>query len=460
MTTPPREMTPLMREITAYIAGALERPLPPEAAEKTRHCLLDTLACMISGLPLKPGRIAVEMVRAMGGSPEALVVGTDLLTNGLNAAFANGMTARADETDDVHARSRTHPGAGMIPSALAMAEREGRSGEALLRAIALGYDIGCRLTPALGLAQLEDRGFGPQPIGQQWGAAAAAGALAGLDQTQARYLLAYAAQQTSGLETWYGDLEHVEASFFMGGMSSRDGYAAAAMVAAGFTANPDVFAQKPRSFLDIFSSRPDPSELTRDLGRRFEIMDSNIKKWWVGSPIHAALESLLQLRREHGLAPAKVKRVRARLPARDAVIVDGRNSPNINLHHVLAIALIDGDVSFAAAHDFARMKDPAILAEKAKIELIRDDELQKLMPRRTATVEITTADGRELKHHTPAVLGTKDRPMSREQVAEKATALIAPAFGERRTRELVEAIWSIERIADVRELRPRLSAGG
>ena len=313
--------------------------------------------------------------------------------------------------------------------------------------------------PALNLAYIEDRGFGPQSIGEQWGAAVAAGALAGLDQTQVRYLLSYAAQQTSGLQTWYNDIEHVECSFFMGGMPARDGYAAAEMVAAGFTGNPDVLTGK-FNFLDIYSDVADRDELTRGLGETFEIMHTNVKKWCVGSPIHAALESLLALKDEHGLGPDDVAEIRVRLPERDAIIVNERNSPNICLQHVLPMVLIDGGVTFATAHDFARMTDPEILAVRGKVRLIPDPELQKLMPRRTGTVEITTADGSELSHHTPAVLGTKDRPMTGDQVAEKALELIAPETGETRAQAIVEAVWTLDATADVRSLRPLLGAGG
>ena len=106
------------------------------------------------------------------------------------------------------------------------------------------------------------------------------------------------------------------------------------------------------------------------------------------------------------------------------------------------------------------MTDPEILAVRGKVRLIPDPELQKLMPRRTGTVEITTADGSELSHHTPAVLGTKDRPMTGDQVAEKALELIAPETGETRAQAIVEAVWTLDATADVRSLRPLLGAGG
>jgi len=135
-----------MRQLSAYIAQALHQPLPSPVVEKTKHHLLDTIAAMLSGSRLLPGKKAISFVRSLGGAKEACVTGSRIVTTAANAALANGMLAHADETDDSHAASLTHPGCGIVPAALAMAERERRNGTALLRAVALGYDVGCRLT--------------------------------------------------------------------------------------------------------------------------------------------------------------------------------------------------------------------------------------------------------------------------------------------------------------------------
>src|SRR5262249_45316329 len=143
------QISPVMRELSAYIATAPRRPLPPTVVEKTKHHILDTIAAMVSGSCLGPGKKAIAYVKTLGGAKEACVIGSNIITAAGNAALANGMLAHADETDDSHAASLTHPGCGIVPAALAMAERERRNGAALLRAVALGYDVGCRLTQSL-----------------------------------------------------------------------------------------------------------------------------------------------------------------------------------------------------------------------------------------------------------------------------------------------------------------------
>src|SRR5919108_1189432 len=236
------KISTVMRELSAYIAGALKKQLPKEVAETGKHHLLDTLAAIVSGSRLLPGRKAIAYVRDLGGARQASVVGTRILSSTVNAAFANGMMAHADETDDSHAPSLSHPGCGVVPAALAMGEHKRRDGNALLRAVVLGYDIGTRSNFTLGPQKLRDLGHSSHSFGPLFGAAAAAGALAGLNADQTRYLLSYTAQQAAGVDCWARDREHVEKAFDFGGMPARNGVAAATIADAGFTAVDDVFS--------------------------------------------------------------------------------------------------------------------------------------------------------------------------------------------------------------------------
>ena len=140
----PAVISPLMRRVSLYISHALQNPLPDNVTEAAKHHLIDTLSSMISGSRLLPGEKAIAYIKNQGGKPEACVAGSRILTTVVNAALANGMLAQADETDDSHAPSLTHPGCAIVPAALAMAERMQCDGTTLLRAVTLGYDIGTR----------------------------------------------------------------------------------------------------------------------------------------------------------------------------------------------------------------------------------------------------------------------------------------------------------------------------
>jgi 2-methylcitrate dehydratase PrpD len=457
------EVSPLMNELSAYIAGALKRPLPDEVLEKTKHHALDTIAAMMSGSRLLPGKKAIAYVKTLGGAKEACVIGSRLITTAQHAALANGMLGHADETDDSHAPSLCHPGCAIVPAALAMAEREGRNGTAFLRAVALGYDVGTRLNMALHAYDFRDAGHSSHSFGPTFGAAAAAGALANLNADETRWLLSYAAQQCSGISCWMRDEEHIEKAFDFGGMPARNGVAAATMVATGFTGVDDAFTGERNFFIAYDETKrigraPEPQRLVQALGSTYEIMNTNIKRWSVGSPIQAPLDSLLELIRAHGIRAGDVEKLTVRVAKQGANTTDNRTMPDICMQHLCAVMLLDGIVTFASSHDERRMKDPKVLALRSRTELFGDEALTRTLPSRQGIVELKLSDGRALRHHTQAVRGTAQNPMTRTEVDEKAFHLIAPILGKARARLLCDAVWAVDKLSNMRKLRLLLRA--
>src|SRR6185437_8806758 len=145
MKSPIPAISPLMSTLAAYMSAARTRALPDEVMERAKYHLLDTLAAMVSGSELPPGQAAQRHIREHSGTGTATVVGTALIAQPIDAALANGMMAHADETDDSHNASRSHPGCAVVPAALAAGEMSGIDGTGLLRSVVLGYDIGTRV---------------------------------------------------------------------------------------------------------------------------------------------------------------------------------------------------------------------------------------------------------------------------------------------------------------------------
>ena len=454
MTTHP-EISTVTRELADYIAGAMRRELPADVVAKTKLHVLDTLAAMLSGSRLKPGELAAAYVERLGGRPEATMIGTRIVTSAVNAALANGMMGHADETDDSHLAGLFHPGCGIVPAALATAEQTGLGGQDLIRAVALGYDVGARIAPALGSRRSDTASRSTHSLATLFGAAATAAALLRLDATQVRHALSYAVQQASGVAYWSRDHEHVEKAFDFGGMGARNGVAAATMVAAGFTAVDDPLSGTHNLFTAL-AATPAPDDLIKQLGTRFEVMRASIKKWCVGSPIQAALDALTLLMDEHRLRADNVRRIVVDMPDDRLHIVDNRTIPDICLQHLLALTLADGTLTFASAHDYARMDDPAVLAVRRLIEVVPSAELTAAVPARQAVVAIETDDGRKLRHRTVAVRGTPDNPMTTAEVEAKARDLIVPIIGAERAEQLIAAVAGLERLGNVIELRPLL----
>ncbi len=447
------EVGAVMQELSTYMAGALRTAVRDDVMEKAKHHVLDTLAAMVSGSWLKPGKFAISYIEKQGGVKEATVVGSSITTTAVNAALANGMLAHADETDDSHAPSITHPGCAVVPAALAAAEKYGRSGEEWLRAVILGYDIGCRTTRALNPQYLSRTFRSSHTIGGQFGAAAAAGAMADLDARGFRHLLSYAVQQASGVRCWVRDVEHVQKAFVFGGKPAQDGVLAATMVADGFTGVEDAFSGE-RNFFETFSPESDPELMVWDLGEHYEVSVTNIKKWPVGSPIQAAVDCILQLRQEHGLEASDVEHVLVKLPS--IKTVNDRKMPDINLQYIVATTLLDGHLTFETSQNYERMNDPEVVKMRERVSLVKGEELQNVTPRRQAIAEITTRDGRCVSTRVRAVRGTAENPMTRDEVITKATELMVPVLGQNRTTQLVEAILDAQNLGEVSDLRPLL----
>lgn len=461
MIQPLAAISPETAALSRHIARAANRRVPKAVMEKAKQHVLDTFAAMVSGSQLLPGRRAIAYVGSLGGAREAGVAGSGIVTTAANAALANGMLAHADETDDSHVSSHTHPGCAVVPAALAAAERTQATGTRFLRAVVLGYDVCCRLTKALDVDAFTAAWRSPHSFGGIFGAGAAAGMILGLDADKARYLLSYCAQLASGCTSNTRDSEHVEKAFDFAGMPAHGGVLAATMVAAGFTGVDDVFSGE-RNFLVAYSPKPRIAALAQGLGRDYEIMDTNIKRWTVGSPMQAALDSLEWLMREKGLTADNAQSVVLHLPSRGARTVDNAPMPNINAQHLAALMLTEGTLTFESSHEPARMKDRAIRKLRARIRVEPSAALMRARPRRQAIVEAITTDGRKLRRRTRAVRGTADNPMTWDEVAAKARSLMDPVLGARKARRLVAAVGDLESLENVRRLRPLLAikAGG
>ena len=448
--------TDLTGQLARYMAEARQRSLPPEAVLAAKHRILDSLGAVVSGGRLKAGEMGIKYVRLQGGVPESSVLTTDIRTSAVNAALVNGMFGHADETDDFEPVTKSHPGCSVVPAALAMAERENNSGTDFLRAVVLGYDLCCRFLLALGPDLVRCGHRSAEGTSSTMGSAAAAAALAGLDETGMRYALSYAAQQVSGIWSWPRDAEHVEKSFDFSGMGARNGVTAASMVQAGFSGVSDVFEGE-HNVLNALSPAPNPGEMVANLGSRFYVTETAIKPYPVGYPIQAALDAFFALRQAHGLTVDNVERMVVRLPTDGAGIVNDRAMPDVNCQHMVAMALVDGAVTFEGTHSYQRMADPAVLAVKERVELVPDAALMDPEAPRGARVQVTLRDGRTVEHHTPHAYGTKQNPMDTPTVNAKVRALLEPVLGERRSDAVINAVNDLESLGSVRDLIPSLT---
>ena len=442
--------------LARYMAAAYTQALPEPVAVDCKNHILDTFGAMVSGARLKPGLAAVRYVQGLGGTEEASVIGANFRTTAVNAALANAMCAHADETDDFEAVTKAHPGSSSVPAALAMAEREGRSGQDFMRAVTLGYDLGCRLLMALGPDLVRARNRSAEGTASNFCALGAAASLARLDEAGMRVAISYAAQQVSGLWSWVKDKDHIEKAFDFAGMGARNGLQAVTMVQAGLTGVTDVLDGTHNLFIAL-STKPQPEAMLAGLGSRFYVTETAIKTFSVGYPIQSPLDAFLTLRRQYGLTPDNVRSILVKVPTDAGGIVGDSAMPDVNAQHIIAVALVRGGLSFADSHDTSLMHDPSIAAQRAKVTLVTDQALMDPAAPRGGIVEVTMTDGRKVTHFTKFPPGTKENPLTPDGVAEKARDLMGPVLGAQRTEQLIERILHLETVADIRSLRPLLT---
>src|SRR5258706_2037523 len=444
-------ISPVMEKLSAYMAEARNRALPDDVVRETAHHILDTIAAMVSGSGLPPGVMAIKFAQDYGGEKIATVVASKVVCGPIEAAFANGMLAHSDETDDDFTTGGAHPGCAVVPAALASGERFGITGTHFLRAVTLGYEIAMGAMRTVGRGMKETHNL----VGTM-GATAAAGCTASLTAQQMRWLFDYAAQQGgAGIGAWRRDTEHIEKAFLFGAMGARNGVNATLVVHSGWTGVNDILSG-PNNFVESYNPKADPAGMIDQLGERYGVVQTTIKKWTTGGPIQAPLDALQNLLKRQPFAADQVKQVVVRVATSAGYTVNNRDMPDICLQHLVAIMLLDKTVSFRAAHDKPRMKDPSVLQQRAKVQLAPDEELEKLIPVRVAIVEVTLNDGTRLTDRVEHVRGTPENPMTTGEVVAKASELMTPVLGAATCSKLIERVLALDTVKDVRELRPLL----
>lgn len=445
-----------MSRLVDYILTARSRELPSFVVEATCHHVLDTIAAIISGSRLAPGRKAVAYAGAQTASAQATVFGTDIVTSRALAALVNSMAAHADESDDSHGPSRTHPGCSVVPASIAIAESLRCTGQELIRAVALGYDVAARLPLAIwpDLVSAE-RVFSTHSFGGLFGSIAAVGMLANCGEAQVRSLLAYAAQQASGIRTYFRHNDHTEKAFVFAGKPSFQAAMTLDLVLAGWSGVQDVLDGR----LTLFSigGKPSPSALVRGLGERFEIVNTNYKKYPVGTPAQAPIEALLQLLSDEQIDSSMIQKVCVGVSSEAYAIVNDREMPNLNLEYLLHCAIEDRCVSFDASHDVSRFDAWRASGKDARVVVLKDTS-QSIED--GASVCVTTSDGVSFRHVVRAVPGSSANPLTVSDLIEKARHLMEPVVGEGRSKGIVEWALGLPEIEDVGTIRDLVLLNG
>jgi 2-methylcitrate dehydratase PrpD len=441
----PRPINTPTRELAGWISRLRHADLTPRTREVVRTLLLDTLGCGVYGYETPWAATLLKWARA--GAPlkaEATVWGeTAPSLRASDAALVNGTSIHAFELDDYH-QAKLHPGAVVIPAAVAMAEKLGSSGEQLVTAIAAGYEVMIRSSLALNPSAARLRGWHLTGVCGPFGAAAACASLLKLNEEQTAWALGLAGTQGSGL--WAFNADGTMSKRFHAGRAAQSGVMAAELAALGFTGPTQIYEFHDGGVLKAFSDASDPAPLTRDLGSVFHLDATSIKPYSCCGSTHSYVDAALELRRRLGtpwdakrpvkLGMAKVVDVQCGF---DYVPSSALNA-QMSMRYVVAAALMEGQALPPQFSD-RKIADPALTGLAERIQCAHDPALDKLYPQRFAAWIAAEDKGQWVRVDVLDPLGSPANPVDRKGVIEKFRG-INPKL---RVDDIAAAVFDIER---------------
>jgi 2-methylcitrate dehydratase PrpD len=435
-------------EIAEWLAGLRDHDVPAATREAVRCAVLDTLGCGVYGHTTAWARATREWAsRGSAGWASIWSPGGRGLRPA-DAALANGVAAHAFELDDYH-HAKIHPGAAVIPAALALGEQVETSGMALFTAIVAGYEVMIRAALALDPVSARLRGWHLTGVTGPLGAAAAAASLLRLDAERTAWALGLAGTQGAGLFAFNADGSMSKR--LHPGRAAHAGTLAAELAQAGFTGPTRLFEAKDGGFLRAFSEAPRIERLTANLGQVFHTDAISFKPYSCCGSVHAYIDAAFELRVRLGGPPHPSVRVRVGVSRVVDVQCGFPYEPSTVMHaqmslrYCVAVALLDGAVSppqFAPA----KLEDPELVALARRIELVPDPELDRLYPEHFAGWVAVDGAGLATRADVLDPTGSPARPMDFKALGEKFRALVSRILPPEAIRRIEGAVAALEEI--------------
>ena len=390
------------------------------------NCVIDTLGAIAYGAEQSWSRAAARHALATGGGGACTVVGWDEGASPAMAAFANGTAAHAFELDDVHEEAVNHPGAVVVPTALAVAEETGASGLAFLEAVVVGYEAMGRAGLAVGPLSHMLAGFHPTSMSGVFGAAAAAAHLHGFDAARLNDAFGIAASLASGTMEFAasgGMAKRIHA-----GRAAEGGIMAASLAADGFEGARDGLAGT-YGFCRVFTGDPRPELLVRELGERWMIDEITVKPYAACSDVHAMIQATAELVAAHRIVAEQIDRISVHGPTKAAELNDMDGTTSVMAAQYSArfniAAAVLADPADPGTYHPDRMADPALAALQAKVATTVPDPAfdATYAWKQGARVEITITDGRVLERTVHGQRGSMHDPLSDAEIERKFQVL-------------------------------------
>jgi 2-methylcitrate dehydratase PrpD len=442
------------KKLASFLSGLEYHDLTKEVVERTKDLILDQIGVALAASS-KPWSLKVyDYVKGFGGQRESTILNYGDKVKAENAAFANGSFGHGFEMDDTYLPGNTHPGAVVIPAALALGEREGVDGKRFLVAIIIGYETMGRVARAIA-PSCGERGFHPISVSGPIGAAATVGKLLKFDDDLMLNGISVAASHSSGLMEYTqtgGSVKRMH-----GGMAAFGGIRAALLAHAGITGPPTILEGR-SGFCRAFSDDSRPGEITSKLGKEFVVMETSIKRHCCCYQIQAPLDVTSKMVTEYGIKPKDIEEIvmgsNRLAPRQVGAILEPRSvvEAQFSAPFSVAMCVVKGSNGF---RDYTEenLKDPDIMALAEKVRLEVDDEVQALYPeKRAVRMTIKLKDGTIYQQKLDGAKGTPVNPLTRKEVVIKFRDLAKEVLRSGRIEEIIKAVEGLDEVEDISPL--------
>lgn len=425
-------------QLVSWAAGVSFEDLPQPVVHAARRAVLDSLGVTLGGSRNEAVTILLGLAEDVGGAPVATLVGHQRRTDVVTATMINGVMAHVLDFDDTLLPTRIHASAPLLPALLAVGEGRSTDFRELLTSFVVGVELQARLAAAM-YPDYADRGWHGTGVVGPVAVALAVSRLRGLDEQRMAHAAGLGATQGAGVTAVFGSM----AKSLNLGRAGASGVQCALLAERGFTSNPGMLEPGAKWFRR-YSDVLDDDALLGQLGKRWAVLIDGFKPHACGLVAHAAIDAVLELRREAGVAVEEITELRLRVPPESLVLM-GNLSPTTELEAKFSVAyaaaagFIDGSAG-PAAFDEDRVNDERYRALLSKVTLegdpgVRQDE---------SIVTLTTRSGETHRSHVEHALGTQEHPMTDQDLEAKFRALSTEVLGEQPAGQLVQHLWTFD----------------
>ena len=434
------------KTLASYVVDARIQDVPDDVRHEARRAIVNYMGCAVGGSPHPAMDITLRALGPFMGKPTARILGRNERVDPLHASLMNGISSHVYDYDDTTPKNYSHPTSPVASALFAYASANPVEGRRFMEAFILGFEAESRVANAVYPAHY-DAGWHITGTSGVFGAATAIGKLLGLRLQEMIWAIGLAATQAAGLREMFGSMGKA----FHPGRSAQNGYAAALLAQAGFTAG-EKSIEGPRGFAAVQAATFDLSKITTRLGVDFDLRANTYKPFPCGIVNHPTIDGCIQIHHDHRLAPDDIAVVRLRVAP---LVLDLCNQRDItrglqgkfSVYHGAAVGLVRGRAGLQEYSDEA-VNDPQVKRVRERATAVGDPSITEDQ----AHIEVELKNGRKLDRFVEMSLGNIHRPMTDRQLDDKFRGQAVLALPAAQVETLLKECWRIDELADVGEL--------